>query len=716
MTALLYFMVAVTAVTLPTQAWWADREDPPRVAFLGLGWALGLSYGAFALSLLPGLGEVRILYTMAGCFVPPTLLRVIDRIFIRESPPSRWTPALFASAVVVAPLAGLVHLAFYQGTPRASIPEVIAGATASIGFIAVFLRLHQAHEDAALRVEKTRIRYLQAVLGSAVVFTLAEQLARGLGSPVDPAHLSLASRGVALQGAIPPFSVVLAGIALYFLFHSVKAYRLLDLQEVFSRAAILLASALLLLLVDGITFIWVDTFTVYPFHSTFQIFLASLMFLASYDPLRESISYATNRVLNQRGQQLADALDHMRARIPKAIHIEALIPEVLDPLHASGRVPACSVYLWDPHLDAFRLAGHRGRHEQEPIEAVSTLPFTAGFAAGSPWYIRAAIQRRARADAEQAERLALMDAMNADLTLPFFSSGAVIGWLHLSHEGWSDGFSLDEMQRLSDIAQLVSVVLSNIQDFEALEQAHRLAALGRMSAGLAHEIRNPLAGVKGAAQYLQGEELPEASKDMLQVIIDEVNRLDIVVSQFLDYARPVELNLQNDHVNSVVAHALTLTRARGAPNAIQISEDLAGDLPAFPIDATRLSQVLLNLIHNALQAMPDGGALTVRTRLQKTRAGDPQLELAVEDTGRGIPMDSLDDIFIPFFTTRDEGTGLGLPICQRIAEAHGGHLDVHSAEGRGTTFLLRLPIPTTERPTEADPDGDANTRDDEADA
>ena len=180
---------------------------------------------------------------------------------------------------------------------------------------------------------------------------------------------------------------------------------------------------------------------------------------------------------------------------------------------------------------------------------------------------------------------------------------------------------------------------------------------------------------------------------MLQVIIDEVNRLDIVVSQFLDYARPVELNLTDDHINSVVAHALTLTRAQNTHGNIKVEEDLAGDLPVFPLDATRVSQVLLNLIRNAIQAMPQGGELVVRTRLQTARNGEPQMELAVEDNGRGIPMDSLDDIFIPFFTTRDEGTGLGLPICQRIAEAHGGHLDVHSAEGRGTTFLLRLPIP-----------------------
>ena len=111
----------------------------------------------------------------------------------------------------------------------------------------------------------------------------------------------------------------------------------------------------MLLLVDGITFIWVDTFTVYPFHSTFQIFLASLMFLAAYDPLRGSISWLANRTLNVRGQQLAEAIEHLQRRVPAVITADALTRELLDPLHASGRVPNCSVYLWDPRLAAFRV-------------------------------------------------------------------------------------------------------------------------------------------------------------------------------------------------------------------------------------------------------------------------------------------------------------------------------------------------------------------------
>ncbi len=693
MNALLYFLVAVLAVSLPVWAWLADRDDPTRPVFVALGVTVAVSYAAFALSLLPGLAEVRILYTAAGCFVPATAWMTIDRVFWRDRAPSGVGGLLLIGAAIVAPAAAVAHVGFYLGTPRVSVPEAVAGGFAAVGFTLVVWRLWEAHEAAALRVEKVRIEYLLAVLLAAIGFTFAEQLARGLGAAVDPGQLSLATRGVALQGPIPPFSAVFTGIALYFLFHSVASYRLLDLQELLSRAVILLASAVVLLVVDGITFIWVDTFTVYPFHSTFQLFLASLMFLAAYDPLRGSISYLANRSLNARGQQLAEALDHLERRLPSVITANALVDELLDPLVASGRVPSCSVYLWDPRIDAFRLAGARSPEDRALLPAVATHPFTDGFAAGQNWYRVDEVARRARSEPEYNEVYALMEAMDAHLSLPFRSSGAVLGWLNLTHEPWSDGFSVEELQRLGEVARLSSVVLSNFEDFKALEQAQRLAALGRMAAGLAHEIRNPLAGVKGAAQYLQHEQLPTASKEMLQVIIDEVNRLDIVVSQFLDYARPFELQVRPEYVNALVAHALAVLRAQGLPERVVVDEDLAGDIPRVMVDAPRLSQVLLNLLKNALEAMPDGGTLTVRTRTRTGRGGAPEVEIAIADTGVGIAAEDLDNLFIPFFTTKRGGTGLGLPICQRIVEAHGGELDVTSRSGQGSTFLVRLPAP-----------------------
>jgi len=697
MTALLYFLVAVIAVSLATQAWLADRDEPARVAFLALGWAVGLSYLAFSLSLLPGLGSLRSAYMLAGCLVPATALWTIDRAFARDDRDTSRSVALVAiSSAVVAPLTTIGHMAVFPDVPRASPPEIAAGIFALFAFGAALVRLWEAHEAAVLRVEKTRLRYLLGVVTCAVVFTIVEQLARSLGPVVDPGGLSLSSRVVALQGAVPPFSVIFAGLSMYFLYHSVVMYRLLDLQELFSRAAMLLLSALLLVIVDGITFMWVDTFTVYPFHSTFQIFLASLMFLAAYDPLRANISWFSNRVFNARGQQLAETLDTLRGDLPTVIATPALVETLLSRLHASGRVPVCSMYLWNGRLNAFAFAGARGEVDKRPLKAVAAHPFSDGFANGVPWYTRPSVLRRARQDPEQADILGLMDAMNADLTVPFLSGGAVLGWLHLRHEAWSDGFSAEEMQRLQQVAALASVVLSNIREFKVLEEGKRLAALGAMAAGLAHEIRNPLAGVKGAAQYLQGEDLQDESVEMLQVIIDEVDRLDIVVSQFLDYARPFDLRLEQEHLNALVTHSLTLLKAQGIPPGVEVVQELAGDLPSISVDATRLSQVIINLIQNGLQAMPDGGTLTVGTRRFTTQAGVENIEFLVKDTGSGIAREHMEKLFMPFFTTKTGGTGLGLAICHRLVQAHSGELDVQSRKGHGATFFVRLPLPVAD--------------------
>ena len=135
-----------------------------------------------------------------------------------------------------------------------------------------------------------------------------------------------------------------------------------------------------------------------------------------------------------------------------------------------------------------------------------------------------------------------------------------------------------------------------------------------------------------------------------------------------------------------------------------VDEELAPDIPPLPIDRPRLSQVLLNLVRNALQAMPGGGTLKLRTSLRLDRAGQRCLEIAVVDEGDGIEASELENLFIPFYTTKSDGTGLGLPICQRIVQAHGGEIDVVSAIGRGSAFLVRLPL--LERDTTEDESGD----------
>lgn len=691
MTALLYLFVAGMAAVLATRAWLAESGEPARQAFLGLGWSVALAYGAFALSLIPGLAGLRVVYIAAAVSVPAFSLWVVDRLFGREDAWRPVTQRLAALTFIVAVGAPALHVAVYLDLPRSSPPEILAGIFAFFAFGATLWRLWDAHEAATLQVDRVRLRYLIALAGSALVFTLVEQLVRALSAPVDPTSLGLVSRGVVLQGAVPPISPILVGLTLFFIHQTLVKYRLIDLNELLSKIAVLVLSAALLVLVEGVTVMWVGTFVDYPIHSTFQIFLASVVFLALYDPVRRQVTWLANRLFNQRGEQLAATLEAIRSDLPQVTSTHRLVDALLGSLHASGRVPACSIYLWDDSTDGFVCAGQRGDSPQL-LETVGAQVFVEPLVEGEPWYIRTSVSRRARTDSAWAEIGALMDAMDAELTVPFVSGTMVLGWMHLRGEDWSDGFSVEEIQRLRGIADQVTMVLRNIQDFEKREQEHRLAALGAMAAGLAHEIRNPLAGIKGAAQFLQGEELPELSMDMLQVVVDETDRLNTVVSQFLDYARPARLHLEEVDLGELVGQAVALVRAGGLPDGVEV--DVETEPLTILADRGRISQVLLNLLRNGLQAMPAGGELRVRV----ARVGE-QVELAVADTGVGIAPEDREQLFTPFFTTKRDGTGLGLAICRRLVRAHGGEIEVRSAVARGSDFVVRLPLEAQLSPT-----------------
>jgi signal transduction histidine kinase len=240
-----------------------------------------------------------------------------------------------------------------------------------------------------------------------------------------------------------------------------------------------------------------------------------------------------------------------------------------------------------------------------------------------------------------------------------------------------------------------------------MRERDRLAALGEMAAGLAHEIRNPLGAIKGAAQFLDPKQLPKEEGEFVEVIVEEVNRLNGVVSAFLDYSRPLKQNFGPTDLHEVVTRTLKLI-VNDVPKNVTIKEELADGLPKVDADAEQLKQVLINLVQNAVQALGEQqGEISIRTsrpeRFGDLRTSDP-IELQVTDNGPGIPNDQQLNIFVPFFTTKQKGTGLGLAICQRIVKNHGGTITVQSKVGEGSTFTIRLPSLAEEQPpTETPP-------------
>lgn len=232
---------------------------------------------------------------------------------------------------------------------------------------------------------------------------------------------------------------------------------------------------------------------------------------------------------------------------------------------------------------------------------------------------------------------------------------------------------------------------------EHLRRSERLAALGILAAGVAHEIRNPLVGVRGAAQLLEREpDFPPALREFTGIIIREVDRLNRIVGDLLAFAGQRPLRIQSCNVHRVMEEALRLEEAGLQARAVAVLRRYDPQLPAVAGDPERLLQVFLNLIRNGAEAMAGGaGELQIRTRFERVApqcGGRAAAVVEFADRGPGIPAELQAQLFNPFFTTKAEGTGLGLPISLRIVEEHGGAMEVQSQLGQGSTFRVLLPI------------------------
>ncbi|MDP3630469.1 MAG: ATP-binding protein [Actinomycetota bacterium] len=245
-----------------------------------------------------------------------------------------------------------------------------------------------------------------------------------------------------------------------------------------------------------------------------------------------------------------------------------------------------------------------------------------------------------------------------------------------------DGRILGAVVTVEDVSEVKALT-------DQLIRADRLAAMGELTAGVAHEVRNPLGIIRASVQLVEESSF---NKDRLleatSVIKQEIDRLDRVIKALLDFGRPSKPHLAVTDIADVVDDVLLFTRRFAGQSNVSISSLDVKGLPRVMADPDQLKQVFVNLISNAVQAMSQtGGSIEVRAC-----ANEGFVSVAVSDTGPGIPSDDLKKVFDPFYSTRDEGTGLGLTIVHRILDEHDGHIEVASAEGTGTTFTVSIPI------------------------
>jgi len=265
---------------------------------------------------------------------------------------------------------------------------------------------------------------------------------------------------------------------------------------------------------------------------------------------------------------------------------------------------------------------------------------------------------------------------------------------------------VDFAKRVDDVGQLgrqfnemIEQLDQNREEIEDLHKremarAEHLATLGELAAGLAHEIRNPLAGIAGVVDIM-GKELPSnsASRAVIGDVHREVLHIQAILNDLLSYARPRLPAFHAANINTTVEQAVVLARQQVLTKPIQILFEPNPSLPPVEHDPALIQQVILNITLNGIQAISGAGQVSLAL-LQN----HDNVAITVSDTGRGISADALPRIFKPFFTTRSEGTGLGLSLANGIVQSHGGHIDVTSTVGRGTTFKVSLPITRANKP------------------
>jgi PAS domain S-box-containing protein len=247
------------------------------------------------------------------------------------------------------------------------------------------------------------------------------------------------------------------------------------------------------------------------------------------------------------------------------------------------------------------------------------------------------------------------------------------------------------IQQVKEYAQhLEEKVEERTQQLKEMQQqllkSERLAAIGELAAMIGHDLRNPLTGITGATYYLKtkcGSKIDNKSKEMLRIIEENIENSNKIINDLLEYSREMKLDLNNSNPRLIVKKALSAFKI---PENVRVA-NLTGDQPKINVDADKLKRVSVNIIKNAVDAMPKGGKLTI-----ESRESNGNLEIVFSDTGAGMSKETLKNIYKPLFTTKAKGMGFGLPICKRFVEAHGGKIYARSTIGKGSTFTVTLPI------------------------
>ncbi|HEX9620381.1 MAG TPA: ATP-binding protein [Polyangiaceae bacterium] len=595
--------------------------------------------------------------------------------------PSQKRPALLrvAGALLILMLILVLSPQQGEGWARGAVFLYVFGLLTA----GLWSLLRRGNQSASRAVQR-RVRFLVLIGALAAVFTLADFL-WFIGAP------------------LPPVGAVLSIVFLFVLSESMIRRRLVDLYDTLGQ---LLVSTALAFCLAGIFYVCVVLIGAFDTMYLAAI-LALIVILVLFEPLREKVDSYIHKAFFRERVDLERAVGKARTELVHTLQIEAMQQVVLSALEASHRVTGAALYLRDPVGDVFELGAAFGPTAPPRLDRASARPLVDRLekwtsvvleevAAEASELREAGRASEAEADERVLAAAEVLGPFKKGVCLAVRSeSRDVVGVMVIVDDRMQDAFSPDEVALLEALALQIGVVVENSRQYRRMQERDRLAALGQMAAGMAHEIKNPLGAIKGAAQLLSEPDtqsrLQASDREFLSIIVEEVDRLDRVVGAVLHYARPNPGEIGPVDVNAVIKRTLLLLASDHAAQG-NFETDLEEGLPLARADAELLRQILINLVRNAVESAPSDSTVDISSRRRARADGGAWVEIAVRDRGPGIAPHVVKDLFVPFFTTKPKGTGLGLAISRRIVEDMAGLIEVSSQEGQGATFTVLLPV------------------------
>ena len=507
-----------------------------------------------------------------------------------------------------------------------------------------------------------------------------------------------------------PVGYLLAGLCVTVVAYAIARYELMDISFVPSRPKVMLSIKLAGLIPAYMIILLV----IRIFTGTFHYLLAGVLFglfvivSSGLANLQKGVERAIGQTLFRERYDAYDTLVQFSKSLVAILELKSLTKEIVQTLARVMNIKTASVYVLDKEQGVYSLTASYGFVTRDvivpPIKMESEFP--RALLRTETALVREEIEYD-KADTDYLRLLDTLKGLESEVCIPLISKERLVGFCNLGRRANHGMYSTEELALLKTLAQHAAIAIDNALLYEDLRRSQllmrrtdRLRSLETMAGGFAHEIRNPLTSIKTFVQLAPDRrDDVEFMEQFSQVVCEDVERIERLVHEILDYARYMTPKLTQESLNDVVSSCLYFVEVKASSKAITIQKELAPELPYVKLDRQQIKQVLLNLFINAMEAIggEQGGRLSVRTRKLVKPVNEPWVQIEVEDSGPGIEPHDLDHIFDPFYTTKHEsgereGTGLGLTIAHQIVQEHGGYVEVFSEVGHGTKFMVSLPV------------------------